>query len=193
MVMMAIIGTLAFNFTVTLPLLVTGPLGGNEQSYTWLLSVISIGSVIGALASARRREVPPSHVLVSALMFGVGMLAIAVAPNLLVALPLALITGLGAIGFMTSSTALIQLFGDPMFRGRVLALQSMVFLGSTPIGGPLVGWIADVAGPRTAVVIGGLACVAAAAWGRHAWKKASGYQLPASSPSETSSATALHT
>lgn len=171
MVMMAIIGTFAFNFSVTLPLLVTGPLGGNKQSYTWLLSVISLGSVIGALATARRREVPPSHVLGSALMFGVGMLAIAVAPNLWIALPLALITGLGAIGFMTSSTALIQLFGDPLFRGRVLALQSMVFLGTTPLGGPLVGWIADVMGPRAAVVVGGLACLAAAAWGRHAWRQ----------------------
>jgi MFS family permease len=171
MVMMAIIGTFAFDFAVTLPLLVTGPLGGNKQSYTWLLSVISLGSVIGALATARRREVPPSHVVGSALLFGVGMLAIAVAPNLWIALPLALVTGLGAIGFMTSSTALIQLFGDPLFRGRVLALQSMVFLGTTPLGGPLVGWIADVMGPRAAVLVGGLACLAAAAWGRHAWRQ----------------------
>lgn len=188
MVMMAIIGTLAFNFSVTLPLLVIGPLGGNAQSYTWLLSVISLGSVIGALATARRREVPPSHVLVSALMFGVGMLAIAITPSLLVALPLALITGLGAIGFMTSSTALIQLFGDPVFRGRVLALQSMVFLGTTPLGGPLVGWIADVMGPRAAVSVGGLACLAAAAWGRRAWQKATSHQPPLSSSSDTPTA-----
>jgi hypothetical protein len=74
------------------------------------------------------------------------------------------------MGFMTSSTALIQILGDPTFRGRVLALQSMVFLGTTPIGGPIVGWVADVAGPRAAVGVGALACLAAAFWGQRAWR-----------------------
>lgn len=170
MVMMAIIGTLAFNFSVTMPLLVTGPLNGSPASFTWLLSVMSLGSVIGALATARRREVPASHVLWSAVLFGVGMTALALVPNLVLAFPMALLTGLGAIGFMTSSTAIIQMFGDPGYRGRVLALQSMVFLGTTPLGGPLVGWVADIFGPRAAVLLGGLACLGAAAWGRYFWK-----------------------
>lgn len=171
MVMMAIIGTFAFNFSVTMPLLVTGPLNGSRESYTWLLSVTSLGSLIGALATARRRKVPASHVVGSAALFGLGLTALAGAPNLFIAFPLALLAGFGAIGFMISSTAIIQMFGDPGYRGRVLALQSMVFLGTTPFGGPLVGWIADVLGPRAGVLVGGLACLAAAAWGRHAWRR----------------------
>jgi MFS family permease len=171
MVMMAIIGTFAFNFSVTMPLLVTGPLNGSRESYTWLLSVTSLGSLIGALATARRRKVPASHVVGSAALFGLGLTALAGAPNLFIAFPLALLTGFGAIGFMISSTAIIQMFGDPGYRGRVLALQSMVFLGTTPFGGPLVGWIADVLGPRAGVLVGGLACLAAAAWGGHAWRR----------------------
>jgi MFS family permease len=66
---------------------------------------------------------------------------------------------------MTTSTAIVQLRAAPEYRGRVLALQAMVFLGSTPIGGPIVGWISDTAGPRVGIVIGGVACLAAAAWG----------------------------
>ena len=66
---------------------------------------------------------------------------------------------------MTTSTAIVQLRAAPEYRGRVLALQAMVFLGSTPIGGPIVGWISDTAGPRVGIVVGGVACLAAAAWG----------------------------
>jgi MFS family permease len=109
-------------------------------------------------------------VIGSTFLFGVGMLGVAVAPNLGLAFVAALVCGLGAMGFMTSSTALIQILGDPSFRGRVLALQSMVFLGTTPIGGPIVGWIADVAGPRAAVGIGAIACLGAAIWGQRAWR-----------------------
>ncbi len=66
---------------------------------------------------------------------------------------------------MTTSTAIVQLRAAPEYRGRVLALQAMVFLGSTPIGGPIVGWISDTAGPRVGIALGGVACLVAAAWG----------------------------
>ena len=69
---------------------------------------------------------------------------------------------------MTSSTAIVQVLAAPQYRGRVLAIQSMVFLGSTPIGGPIVGWVADAAGPRVAVLIGAVGCVIAAAYGARA-------------------------
>ena len=70
------------------------------------------------------------------------------------AIPAAVLVGVSSIAFMTSSTAIVQVRAAPEFRGRVLAIQSMVFLGSTPIGGPTIGWIADVAGPRIAIVVG---------------------------------------
>ena len=171
MVMMAIIGTIAFNFSVTTPLLVTGPLESSEQAYTWLFSIMSVASVIGALATARRETVPKSHLVASAALFGAGMFVMGLAPSLWVAFAGAAAVGFGSIGFMTSATATVQLLAEPAFRGRVLALQAMVFLGSTPIGGPLVGWVADTFGPRAGVMLGGVACFVAAGWGHLAWKR----------------------
>jgi MFS family permease len=84
-----------------------------------------------------------------------------------------LAVGAGSIGFMTSSTALVQLLADPAYRGRVLALQSMVFLGTTPIGGPFIGWVSDSLGPRVGILVGAAACFAAAFWGHMIWKQRS--------------------
>jgi MFS family permease len=165
LVMMAIVGTFAFNFTVTTPLLITGPLGGSNQAYTLLVSTMSLGSVTGAIATARRRAIPFSHLVWSAAAFGIAMLALALAPALWVAYPIIFAVGLGSIAFMTTSTAMMQLQAEPRYRGRVLALQAMVFLGTTPIGSPLVGWMSDRVGPRTAIGFGAVACFAAAWFG----------------------------
>jgi len=168
LVMMAIIGTFAFNFSVTIPLLVDGPLGGDEATFTLLFSVLSLGSLLGALLTARRTEVTSRHLVMSAGAFGIAMLLLAAAPGLGFAFPAAVLIGLGSIAFMTSSTAIVQLLAGPEYRGRVLAVQSMVFLGSTPIGGPLVGWVSDVRGPRAGIVLGGISCLVAAVYGARA-------------------------
>ena len=166
LVMMAAIGTLAYNFSVTMPLLVNGPLGGGETSFTLLFSVLSLGSLVGALGTARRTTVTGHHVIVGATGFGVMLLLLALSPTLPVAYAVALVLGFASILFLTSSTATVQLLAGPEYRGRVLAIQSMVFLGSAPIGGPLVGWVADAFGPRAAVALGGAACLAAAWYGQ---------------------------
>ncbi|MGQ0848714.1 MAG: MFS transporter [Actinomycetota bacterium] len=171
MVMMAVIGTFAFNFSVVTPLLVTKSLGGSEQAYTLLFSSMSVGAVVGALLTARRRQVPPSHVVLSAAFFGATMCLLAATPNLWLAYPAAVAVGLGSIGFMTSSTAIVQLLADPSYRGRVLSLQAMLFLGTTPIGGPLIGWVVDSFGPRIGVLVGAAACLGAAAWANSVWKR----------------------
>jgi MFS family permease len=163
--MMAMIGTFAFNFQVTVPLLVDGPLDGGPASFTLLFSVLSLGSLVGALRTARRTTVTGRQLVRSAAAFGVGMVLLAASPTLAIAFPVAIVLGVASIAFMTTSTAIVQLLAGPAFRGRVLAIQAMVFLGSTPIGGPLVGWITDGAGPRAGVLVGGLACFAAAAYG----------------------------
>ncbi|MCU1353374.1 MAG: arabinose efflux permease family protein [Acidimicrobiales bacterium] len=168
LVMMAIIGTLAFNFSVTIPLLVKGPLHGGDRTFTFLFSVLSLGSLIGALWTARRKEVTSRQLVVAAAGFGVAMLGLALAPNLAVAFPVGVLLGVASIAFMTSSTAIVQVLAGPEYRGRVLAIQSMVFLGSTPIGGPLVGWISDAAGPRAGIALGGIGCLVAAAYGSRA-------------------------
>jgi MFS family permease len=101
-------------------------------------------------------------------VFGAAMLVFSLSPGLVSSFPLAVLIGFTSIIFMTSSTAIVQVLAAPQYRGRVLAIQSMVFLGSTPIGGPIVGWVADAAGPRVAVLIGAAGCLAAAVYGARA-------------------------
>jgi MFS family permease len=179
LVMMAAIGLLAFNFTVTMPLFVTRSLGGNDTTYTLLYSVLSIGALVGALATARRGAVEVHNVVVGAVMFGVAMLLLAMAPTLVLAFPGALLLGFASMVFMTQSTAIVQVRSDPALRGRVLALQAIVFLGSTPIGGPILGLICDAWGARAGLVVGGLSALGAAAWGLWAVRRGVGQRVEA--------------
>ena len=165
LVMMAIIGTLAFNFQVVLPLFATRTFGGDDATFTLLLSIISVGSLTGALVTARRKTIELRHVVTSAAAFGVSMLVLAAVPTLGLAFPVAMVMGFVSISFMTASTAIVQVRSDPSMRGRVLALQAIVFLGSTPIGGPILGAICQELGARAGLVVGGLAGLAAALWG----------------------------
>lgn len=171
LVMTAVIGTFAFNFQVTIPLLATGPLGGGEATFTLMFSVLSLGSLVGALWTARRTDVTNRQIVAAAAAFGATMLVLAAAPGAWTAFPVAIVVGTASMVFMTTSTAIVQLRAAPELRGRVLALQAMVFLGSTPIGGPIVGIVSDVAGARAGIVLGGLACLGAAAWASHALRR----------------------
>ena len=165
LVMMAVIGTLAFNFNVTLPLFVMRSLRGDDAMFTLLYSVVSVGSLAGSLWSARRESVDLRHVVMASFGFGVAMLVLGASPNLPFAFPAAVAMGLGSIVFMTSSTALLQMRADATMRGRVLALQAMVFLGSTPVGGPIIGAVSEAFGARVGLAVGGVACLAAGVWG----------------------------
>jgi predicted MFS family arabinose efflux permease len=165
LVMMALVGTLAFNFQVVFPLFVTRDLGGSDTAFTVLFSVVSIGSLIGALATARRTTVDVRSVALASIAFGAAMALMAVVPGLPVALGAGLLVGLGSIAFLTTSTSIVQLRADPSMRGRVLALQAMVFLGSTPIGGPILGAVAEHLGARYAIGVGAAAAVGAGLWG----------------------------
>jgi MFS family permease len=165
MVMMALIGTFAFNFNTVIPLFVHRSLGGGDATFTYLFSVLSFGSLTGALLSARRSSATVRDVALTAGAFGVAMGVLALAPNLASAFPIGFFTGLASIGFMTTCTTIVQVRADPSMRGRVLALQSMVFLGSTPIGGPLLGWICDRFGARAGLLVGAASAVVAAAYG----------------------------
>ena len=132
-----------------------------------LYSVVSIGSLAGALATARVARIAVRHVVLAAAAFGVAMLLLAFVPSLAASVPGS------ACSSAASSIALhderrrpsSRSRADPAMRGRVLALQAMVFLGSTPIGGPLLGAICDAFGARSGILVGGLAALAAAAWG----------------------------
>jgi MFS family permease len=165
LVMMAIVGTLAYNFSTVFPLFVTRSIGGTDTTFTLLLSTVSVGALFGALATARRKTIDVRTVSLTSLGFGASMALMTFAPNTAVAFPIGLLVGLGSIAFLTASTAIVQIRSDPTMRGRVLALQAIVFLGSTPIGGPIVGWISEHMGPRYGVAVGAVAALGAGAWG----------------------------
>jgi MFS family permease len=168
LVMMAIVGTFAFNFQTVMPLLVKRTLHGTDRTFTLIYSVIAVGSLVGALLSARRSSVTVRHIVLSCYAFGAAMLLLAVTPNVPFTYPIGMLVGISSITFMTTSTAISQLRADPSMRGRVLALQSIVFLGSTPIGGPILGWVCQHFGARIGVVIGGVSAIVAGVYGMRA-------------------------
>jgi MFS family permease len=174
LVMMTVVGTLTFNFAVVLPLYVEHTLDGTAESFTLLYSVLSIGSLIGALYAAHMRVIDARHLVYASFAFGIAMLGLALAPTLLAAFPVAIFVGLTSVAFLTSSTAIVQMRADPKMRGRVLALQGMVIIGSTPIGGPLLGFICDQWGARAGIVVGAVAAIGAGAWGYAAHRRHSG-------------------
>jgi MFS family permease len=165
MAMMAVVGTLSYNFPTVFPLFVTRDLGGSDALFTVFFSVVSLGSLVGALTMARRPDVGVRHVSLAAIGFGTVLAVMALAPSQAFALALALVMGFFSITFVVSSTAIVQLRAAPEMRGRVLALQAMLFLGSTPIGGPIVGWVAEQFGARWSLALGSAAAVGAGTWG----------------------------
>jgi MFS family permease len=160
---MAVVGIFAFNFTTTLPLLATHTFGGGAGTYSALMAAMGLGAVIGGLMVAHRSRPSTAMLSLIGLAFGVMLLAVAAAPTEAVALAALVFMGLCSISFISTANATIQLQADPAMRGRVMALFSIAFLGSTPIGAPLVGWIADISNPRVAVLVGGVATLLACA------------------------------
>jgi MFS family permease len=185
--MMAVVGTLSFNFQVLLPLLASFTWHGTAALYTALAVAMGIGSVTGALAAGARGRVGPRLLVAAAAAFGIAELLVAVAPT--IELQLLALVPLGAVSvtFAAGINSSLQLAVEPSMRGRVMALYSVVFLGSTPIGAPLVGWIAEVAGPRAGLVVGALAALLAAAGGAAAFARVT--PVRASRPCESSSRT----
>jgi MFS family permease len=165
LLMMAVIGTLAFNFQTVFPLFATRDLHGTDVTFTWLLSVVSLGSLTGALASARRTVIDVGTVSRNAVVFGAGLTVLTFAPNQPSAYVVGFLVGFGSIMFMTAATAITQLAANPQMRGRMLALQAIVFLGSTPIGGPILGSISETLGARYGIALGAVAALAAGGFG----------------------------
>jgi MFS family permease len=169
--MMALVGTLGFNFHTLLPLLARFAFEGGPGVYTALAVAMGAGSVVGALATASRTHVGPRLVTGAALAFGIVALAAATAPTLPAEVVLLVPLGAASVAFAAGINAMLQLAAAPEMRGRVMGLYAIVFLGSTPIGGPLVGWLSETAGPRSGLVLAGMAALAAAAGAGVAFKR----------------------
>jgi len=165
LVMMAVVGTLSYNFQTVFPLFAIRDLHGTGTTFTILFSIVSVGALIGALGVARRTTITVRTVAMAAVWYGVALAAMAVAPNQPIAFALGPVLGMTSVAFLTASTAIVQIEAAPDMRGRVLALQAVLFIGSTPIGGPIVGWVSQQFGARYAIELGAVAALFAGAWG----------------------------
>ena len=156
-----LIGIFAYNFTVTLALLAKGTFHGSAGTYAVMTSCMGIGAVVGGLVAAHRGR--PSLRLLErlGLAFGALLAAVALAPTLLVADLLMVPMGAASLAFIATANATLQLSTEPAMRGRVMALYAMAFLGTTPIGAPLVGAIAQWTNPRFALLTGAAAILVA--------------------------------
>ncbi len=164
--MMAVVGTLAYEFQVILPLLARYTFGGDAGTYALMTSLMGAGAVVGGLRVASRTKRSAVGLVRAATVFGVVILAAAAAPTLALELVAMVFLGATSITFLSLGNSTLQLATAPAMRGRVMALWAVAFLGSTPVGGPLVGWIGQHVGPRWGLALGGVAtlCVALAAY-----------------------------
>lgn len=162
LLMMAIIGTLTYEYTVSLPLVARFAFSGNASTYAEFTVAMGTGSVLGGLVVAGQKKLSERLLIASAFFLGLSTLFTSMMPNLGLALAGIFLVGYFSTNFIPMGNAILQLNSKPEMRGRVLALWSMAFLGSTPIGGPIVGWVGKFAGARWSLAIGGIAAVIAA-------------------------------
>jgi MFS family permease len=160
---MSVVGLFAFNFSVVLPVFAKDTFHGTAGTYGLLTTMLSIGAILGSLAVGLVHHPKRQYLLFAALGFGVTSAATAVAPNVAVACVSLLIMGAAAFCFVTLCSTALQLHSSSAYRGRIMALWVFVYLGTTPIGSIVTGWIIAASGPRTALLVGSGACLAAAA------------------------------
>ncbi|HEU4945075.1 MAG TPA: MFS transporter, partial [Solirubrobacterales bacterium] len=160
--LMALVGTLGLNFQVTLPLLARFSFEGGPSAYAALVSAMGAGSVVGALLTGARGRADGGTLTGTALAFGLLALLAAAMPSLALEIPVLARLGAAAVSFAAAINSSLQLAVEPEMRGRVMALYSVVFLGSTPIGGPLAGWLAQTYDPRVALLLAAVAGLSAA-------------------------------
>ena len=162
-IVLTIVSTFAFNYSVVLPKLADSR-WGSENSFGWLLAVVSVGSLIGSLLTAGRESVSMRWFNWSVFVLAISNIALAWAPNLAWAFVFAVPLGAGGAGFIASVNSISQVMSPPNMRGRLLALGAVAFLGSTPVGGPVTGWIADNISPEWSLGYGGVVALLCCAW-----------------------------
>jgi len=160
LVMIAIIGMLAWEFQVSLPLMATQVLGGGAESYGLMASLMGVGAVFGGLVSASRSRPRARSLCVASLGWGLAIVAASLMPNMTTELVVMLFVGYGSVTFNSYAKTVLQLAARPEMRGRVMALWAIAWLGSTPVGGPIIGWIGQDLGARWALGLGGVAALA---------------------------------
>jgi MFS family permease len=162
LLMWFLIGTFGLNFPIFISTMSVTVFRAGASQYGLLTSMMAIGSVAGALLSARRSEPRIALLVAGAAIFGIGCALAAIMPNYVLFGTILVLIGMSAQTFTTSANSLVQLATDRAMRGRVIAILLAIAVGGTPIGAPIVGWVADAFGPRWALGVGAAAGVSAA-------------------------------
>ena len=163
--MMAVVGLLAFNFTVVLPAVARFTFGGSATTYALMVNFLAVGALGGALVSGTRTSVTQRMVAWSSVAFGVALGAAAVVDDLAVFLVAMIAVGAASVLFSASVQSSLQLAAAPEMRGRILSLYQLVYMGTTPLGALVVGALASTVGPRSGLVLGAAGALVAGAVG----------------------------
>jgi MFS family permease len=171
LLMMAVVGCLTYEFQVTLPVMASRGLHSGATGFGFMTAAMGTGAVLGGLALAARGRTGLFPLIAAAGAYGVAVGLAALAPTLGLELAALGLTGAASIAFMATGNSTLQLTAEPSMRGRVMSLWFVAFQGSTPIGGPLVGWLMSVLGARAGLGLGAITCLLVAAVGLAAWRR----------------------
>jgi len=173
LVMMAIVGTLAYEFQVVLPVVAKGTFHGGAEAYGFMTAAMGIGAVMGGLVTAARGKTGLRPFTIAAAALGLAIALAAFSPVLAVELVALAMVGYASVSFLATGNTTLQLETEPSMRGRVMSLWAVAFLGTTPIGGPLLGWIIAETNGRVGLAVGAASCLVAAGIGvAAAWRSA---------------------
>lgn len=165
LIMMAVVGTLQFNFQVILPVLAKQTFAGDATTLGLLGAAVGIGMFAGSMANAAIGQPTRKVLLGAGFALGTMSVVVAFAPSVWSAAALMVPLGAAAMAFLATMNSTLQLSSSDAMRGRVMALYFVLFLGSTPIGAPIIGWVAESFSPRAALALGGIATLAACSYG----------------------------
>ena len=160
-IVVTIVSTFAFNYNVSL-VRIADKRFDNEDLFGWLLAAVSVGSLLGSLYTASRQVVSLRYFIINTALLGATGLVLAWAPSTTTAMIIAIPVGFGGAAFIAASNAISQQECPPEMRSRLLALIAVAFLGSTPIGAPITGWIGDHVGAEWSLAYGSLITLLAA-------------------------------
>jgi MFS family permease len=165
LIMMALVGMLAYEFQVTLPIVAGRVFHGNSEVYGVLMASMGVGAVIGGLWTASKGKTGTRAITRAALFFGVFITLAALSPKIGIECFALALVGFTSVAFLSMTNSTLQLETDPQMRGRVMALWAVAFMGTTPIGGPLIGWITSETNARVGLGVGAASCFVAAGIG----------------------------
>jgi MFS family permease len=178
LVMMALAGTLAYEFQVSLPVMAKEALHTGPTGFGFMTAAMGIGAVGGGLLVAARGHIGLPTLTLAAAAFAGALLLAALAPTLPIELAALVLAGWASVSFMSTGNSTLQLTADPSMRGRVMSLWFVAFQGSTPIGGPIIGWVIAAAGARAGLGVGALTCLFVAVVGVLTLRRRSGRGSP---------------